>query len=70
MPEYPSDVAELLQLSPRSRAVMYMRAVEGRPFGEIASILGCTETAARGVEARAKRALRSIVLEEIRDATA
>lgn len=69
-PEYPSDVADLLQLRPRSRAVLYMRAIEGRPFTEIAEVLGCTEVAARGLEARARRKLRSVLEEETHDATA
>lgn len=68
--EYPSDVADLLQLRPRARAVLYMRAIEGRPFTEVAEVLGCTETAARGVEARARRKLRRVLEEEARDATA
>jgi RNA polymerase sigma factor (sigma-70 family) len=69
-PEYPSDVADLLQLQPRARAVLYMRAIEGRPFAEVAEVLGCTEVAARGLEARARRKLRSILEDEERDATA
>jgi len=69
-PEYPSDVADLLQLQPRARAVLYMRAIEGRPFTEIAEVLGCTEVAARGLEARARRKLRSVLEEEAHDATA
>ena len=69
-PEYPSDVADLLQLEPRARAVLYMRAIEGRPFTEVAEVLGCTEVAARGLEARARRKLRSVLEEEAHDATA
>jgi RNA polymerase sigma-70 factor (ECF subfamily) len=68
--EYPSDVADLLQLPSRARAVLYMRAIEGRPFTEVAEVLGCTEAAARGVEARARRKLRGVLEEEARDATA
>jgi len=69
-PEYPSDVADLLQLQPRARAVLYMRAIEGRPFTEVAEVLGCTEVAARGLEARARRKLRSVLEEEAHNATA
>jgi RNA polymerase sigma-70 factor (ECF subfamily) len=69
-PEYPSDLADLLRLSPRARAVLYMRAVEGRPFTEVAEVLGCTEVAARGLEARARKKLRSALAEEAHDATA
>jgi RNA polymerase sigma-70 factor (ECF subfamily) len=70
-PEYPSDVSELLRLAPRSRAVLYMRAVEGRSFPEIAECLGCSEAAARAVERRARRKLRAALSEEeVRDARA
>jgi RNA polymerase sigma-70 factor (ECF subfamily) len=69
-PQYPSDVADLLQLEPRSRAVLYMRAIEGRPFAEVAEVLGCTEVAARGIEARARRKLRLVLVQEAHDATA
>ena len=70
-PAYPSDVAELLRLPPRSRAALYMRAVEGRSYPEIAECLGCSEAAARAVEGRARRKLRTALNEEEgRDATA
>jgi RNA polymerase sigma-70 factor (ECF subfamily) len=69
-PEYPSDLADLLRLQPRARAVLYMRAIEGRPFTEVAEVLGCTEVAARGLEARARKKLRSALVEEAHDATA
>jgi RNA polymerase sigma-70 factor (ECF subfamily) len=69
-PHYPSDIAELLELSPRARVTLYMRVIEGHSFTEIAEVLGCTEVAARGLEARAKRSLRAVVQQEERDATA
>jgi len=68
--EYPSDVTDLLQLHPRARAVLYLRAIEGRPLTEVAEMLGCSEAAARGIEARARRKLRSVLEQEARDATA
>ena len=71
VPEYPSDVSELLRLAPRSRAALYLRAVEGRSFPEIAECLGCSEAAARAVEGRARRKLRAVLTEEeARDARA
>ena len=71
VPEYPSDVSELLRLPPRSRAALYMRAVEGRSYLEIAECLGCSEGAARAVEGRARRKLRAVLTEEeARDARA
>jgi DNA-directed RNA polymerase specialized sigma24 family protein len=69
-PSYPSDVTDLMMLPPRSRAVLYMRAVEQRPVPDIAEELGCTEAAVRGIELRARRSLRLALSEEARDATA
>jgi RNA polymerase sigma-70 factor (ECF subfamily) len=69
-PEYPSDLADLLRLQPRARAVLYMRAIEGRPFTEVAEVLGCTEVAARGLEARARKKLRTALVEEVDDGSA
>ena len=70
-PVYPSDLSELLRLPARSRAALFMRAVEGRSYPEIAECLGCSEAAARAVERRARRRLRAVLTEEeVRDATA
>jgi RNA polymerase sigma factor (sigma-70 family) len=69
-PEYPSDIADLLRLRPRARAVLYMRAIEGRPFAEVAEALGCSEAAARGLEARARKKLRTALEKEAHDAKA
>jgi RNA polymerase sigma factor (sigma-70 family) len=69
-PTYPSDLSDLLALPPRSRVVLYMRVIEGHSFPEIAEVVGCTETAARGVYARARRRLESEAREEGRDASA
>jgi len=53
---YPSDLTQLLELSPTLRAVLYLAEVEGWP-----SMLGCTELAARTRAARGRRQLRSIL---------
>lgn len=64
------DVEELLALPPRARAVLYLRIIEGRPFDEIAELLGCSRVAARATASRATRRLRALLSEEVRDGTA
>lgn len=66
---YPSDVIELMELPPRTRAVLYLRELEGRSFGEIGDIVGCSEKAARNCASRARRRLRLILSEEEPHAT-
>lgn len=67
---YPSDLSELLRLPPRTRAVLYMKEVEGRSFLEIAQMVGCSEAAVRGAASRGRRHLRRVLSEEVHDATA
>jgi DNA-directed RNA polymerase specialized sigma24 family protein len=67
---YPSDLDELLRLPSRTRAVLYMKEVEGRSFMEIAQVVGCSETAARKAASRGRRHLRGVLSEEVHDATA
>lgn len=57
MPGYPSDLADLYRLSPRERAALYLHEVEGYRFSEIASMLGCSEAAAKKAGSRARRRL-------------
>lgn len=56
-PAYPSDLAELYRLSPRERAALYLHEVEGYRFSEIASMVGCSEAAAKKAGSRARRRL-------------
>ena len=44
---YPSDLDVLERLSPIERGAVFLADVEGRPFAEVAEILGCTPVAAR-----------------------
>jgi DNA-directed RNA polymerase specialized sigma24 family protein len=69
-PSYPSDVAELLRLSPRSRAVLYLTSVEGRSFAEVAEVLDCSEASARAAASRGRRKLRTVLSEEARNESA
>ncbi len=57
--QYPSDLAELLRLSPRARAVLFLTVVEGCSYREAAEIVGCSEPAARATASRALRALKT-----------
>jgi len=69
-PVYSWDVEELLAVPPKARAILYLRIIEGRPFEEIADLLGCSQVSARAAASRARRRLRSLLTEEVRDGTA
>jgi RNA polymerase sigma-70 factor (ECF subfamily) len=56
---YPSDVADLMRLTPKARAVVYLHFVEEMPYDEVADALGCSTEAARKTASRALDALRS-----------
>ncbi len=57
--EYASDLADLLQLAPSDRALLYMVEVEGHSYAAAADVLGISEEAARTRARRARRALRA-----------
>jgi RNA polymerase sigma-70 factor (ECF subfamily) len=63
-PIYPSDVAELLRLRPKERAVLYLHDVEGYSFQEVAEMLDMSETALRMMASRARRRLHDQLREE------
>ena len=69
-PEYSWQLEELLALSPKARAVLYLRVVEGMSHGEIAGLLGCSTVAVRKTASRATHQLRRLLDEEVNDATA
>jgi DNA-directed RNA polymerase specialized sigma24 family protein len=62
---YPSDLADLLRLSPEERAVLYLSEVEGYRFADIGRMLGCSEAAARKRAMRGRRRLYSALVEEV-----
>jgi DNA-directed RNA polymerase specialized sigma24 family protein len=64
MAAYPSDVAELMMLDVRSRALLYLTGIEGAPVAEAAAAVGCSEPAARMRLSRARRRLRHLLEEE------
>ncbi|MGH8935473.1 MAG: RNA polymerase sigma factor [Acidimicrobiia bacterium] len=63
-PVYPSDVAELLRLRPRERAVLFLHDVEGYAFREVAEMLGMRDGAVRMMASRGRRRLRELLTEE------
>jgi len=58
---YPSDLSELMWLSSRQRAVLYLSEVEGYRFAEIAEMVGGSAAAARMSASRGRRRLRLAV---------
>ena len=63
-PEYPSDLADLNLLSPRERSALYLHEVEGYRFAEIATMLGCSEAAAKKAGSRARSRLAAALTAE------
>ena len=63
---YPSDLQDLLQLTPVQRAAVYLAVVEGLSHAVIGETLGCSEAAARNRVSRGLRALRVGLDEELR----
>lgn len=64
---YPSDLDILQELSPRARAILYLSAVDGYRYSEIADMLGCNETAARMGGMRARNRLLGLLAKEVAD---
>lgn len=56
---YPSDLDPLHGMEPTDRAVLYLTAVEGMTFAEIADVLGMAEASLRVKASRARRRLRA-----------
>ena len=70
---YVWDLDELRLVAPKTRAVLYLRIIEGWPYADIADIadmLGCTQVSARVAASRGKRQLELALSPEVRDATA
>jgi RNA polymerase sigma-70 factor (ECF subfamily) len=55
---YPSDLSDLMRLSPPDRALLYLVDVEKLDFSAVAELLGCSSSAARKRASRARSALR------------
>jgi RNA polymerase sigma factor (sigma-70 family) len=65
-PAFPSDLDDLLRLSPKTRAILYLTVVEEVTLAEAAAIVGCSESAARARSSRGLRRLRLELEEESR----
>ena len=55
---YPSGLAHLAELEPRSRAVLYLHYVEGRSFAQIADLMKLRPATVRQIGHRARHLLR------------
>jgi RNA polymerase sigma factor (sigma-70 family) len=67
---YSWELEELRLVSPKCRAVLYLRIIEGWPYADIGEMLGCSQISARVAASRGKRQLEAVLLKEVRDATA
>jgi DNA-directed RNA polymerase specialized sigma24 family protein len=63
---YPSELADLLRLEPRVRALLYLVDVEREPIADAAAVLGLSAPAARMALTRARRRLKSELQGELR----
>ena len=63
--QYPSDLAELMRVPARARAVLFLTVVEERSYRDAAEIIGCSEGAARQLASRAVRELRRSMDEDL-----
>jgi RNA polymerase sigma-70 factor (ECF subfamily) len=70
VPAYSWELEELRLVSPKSRAVLYLRIIEGWPYEDIARMLGCSQISARVAASRARQQLQSVLSKEATDATA
>jgi DNA-directed RNA polymerase specialized sigma24 family protein len=61
---YPSDLADLLALAPRARALLYLVEVEGHPIAPAAAAVGMSNGNARVALLRARRRLRAELSKE------
>jgi len=63
-PVFPSDLADLLVLPPRQRAVLYLRHIDGLSYDEVGALVGCTAAAARKASERGRARLAQALAEE------
>jgi RNA polymerase sigma-70 factor (ECF subfamily) len=61
---------ELRLVSPKSRAVLYLRIIEGWTYEDIARMLGCSPVSTRVAATRGRQQLKSVLSKEVSDATA
>jgi len=61
---YPSDLADLSQLPPVDRTILYLHDVEGLGFEEVAGLVGMNAGRVRMRASRARSRLRDLLIEE------
>lgn len=61
---YPSDLTDLLRLSPVDRAILFLHDVEGFAFAEVADFVGMSAGRVRMRASRARSRLRDLLREE------
>lgn len=59
VPEYPSEVEDVFDVDPLTRAVLFLVYVDGYTFDEAADLLDSTSNALRARASRAKKRLRA-----------
>jgi RNA polymerase sigma factor (sigma-70 family) len=64
------DLEELRSVPPKERAAVFLHAIEGRSYAEIAEILGCSQVSARVAASRGRRRLHTMLSTEAQDAIA
>ena len=69
VPAYSWEVEELRLVSPKCRAVLYLRIIEGWPYEDIARMLRCSQVSARVAASRGKRQLQALLSKEVRRCT-
>jgi RNA polymerase sigma factor (sigma-70 family) len=70
LPAYLWQLEELRLVSPKARAVLYLRIIEGWPYEDIARMLGCSQISVRVAASRGRQQLESVLSKEVADATA
>lgn len=61
---YPSDLADLMRLSPVDRAIVFLHDVEGFAFDQVAEFVGMNAGRVRMRASRARSRLRDLLTEE------
>jgi len=65
VPAYSWELEELRLVPPKSRAVLYLRIIEGWPYEDIARMLECSQVSARVAATRGREKLESALLKEV-----
>lgn len=64
------DLDELRVVPPKERAAVFLHAIEGHTYAEIAEMLGCSQVSARVAASRGRKKLHQLLSTEALDAIA